>query len=89
MIRPAVMIRKMGCCNKTLLGACVHGVLASLMVSLYQQGKRFVDLALQLWREPDVGAIDLGSVPPAPRRQQQASTTGAGAGPTVAFAPSG
>src|SRR5262245_38218654 len=50
MVRPAVISRKTGGCNKTLLGACVHAVLASLMASVHQQGKRFIDLALLLWR---------------------------------------
>jgi transposase len=33
MLRPAVITRKVGGCNKTLWGALVHGLLASLMVS--------------------------------------------------------
>src|SRR5262249_42315272 len=33
MLRPAVITRKVGGCNKTLWGALVHGVLASIMVS--------------------------------------------------------
>lgn len=57
MLRPAVITRKTGGCNKTLLGACVHGVLASLMASVRQQGKRFVDLALLLWRQPQPEAV--------------------------------
>jgi transposase len=57
MLRPAVIARKVGGCNKTLLGACVHGVLASLMASVRQQGKRFLELALRLWRMPEAEAL--------------------------------
>jgi transposase len=63
MIRPAVIVRKVGGCNKTLLGACVHGVLASLMVSVRQQGKRFLELALQLWRMPQAEAVPVEAWP--------------------------
>jgi hypothetical protein len=86
MIRPAVPVRKTGGCNKTLMGACVHGVLASLMVSVHQQGKRFVDLALRLWREADVGAIDLDTLPAAPPRPAPVPDPPL---PVVAFVPSG
>ena len=50
MLRPAVITRKVGGCNKTLLGALVHSVLASIMVTCKQQGKKFLELAKQLWR---------------------------------------
>jgi len=63
MLRPAVISRKIGGCNKTLLGALVHGMLASLMVSCVQQGKRFLDLAKQLFYAPTVPAIPLTSLP--------------------------
>src|SRR5947209_9753418 len=33
MLRPAVLTRKVGGCNKNLLGALVHSILSSLMVS--------------------------------------------------------
>ncbi len=36
MLRPAVITRKVGGCNKTLLGALVHSILASLMVTCKQ-----------------------------------------------------
>ena len=48
MLRPAVITRKVGGCNKTLMGALVHGVLASLMVTCKRQGRRFLDLAQRL-----------------------------------------
>jgi transposase len=63
MLRPAVITRKVGGCNKTLLGALVHGLLASLMVSCQQQGKRFLSLALQLLRSGQPQAIPLASLP--------------------------
>jgi transposase len=62
-LRPAVISRKVGGCNKTVIGALVHMVLASLLASLRQQGKRFVDLALPLWRSPRPLALDIGSLP--------------------------
>ena len=63
MIRPAVIIRKLGGCNKTPAGAKVHSVLASLMVSCRQQGKRFLDLAGQLFHAADRISIPLASLP--------------------------
>jgi hypothetical protein len=47
MLRPGVIIRKIGGCNKTLRGALVHSILASLMVTCRQLGRRFLDLAKQ------------------------------------------
>lgn len=95
MLRPAVISRKTGGCNKTLMGALVHGVLASLMVSVRQQGKRFVDLALRLWRAEEPEAVDLSTLPGGeggPTACAGAAVAGApaaGHGPPVAFAPSG
>jgi len=63
MLRPAVITRKVGGCNKTLLGALVHGVLASLMVTCKRQGRRFLDLARRLWHAEDASAIPLDSLP--------------------------
>jgi len=63
MLRPAVITRKVGGCNKTLLGALVHGVLASLMVTCKRQGRRFLDLARKLWRAEEAPAIPLDSLP--------------------------
>ena len=37
MLRPAVITRKVGGCNKTLLGALVHSILASLMVTCHSR----------------------------------------------------
>jgi hypothetical protein len=37
--------------------------LASLMVTCYRQGKRFLDLARRLWQSSDLQAIDLEALP--------------------------
>jgi transposase len=65
MLRPAVITRKVGGCNKTLLGAVVHGVLASLMVTCKRQGRHFLDLAKRLWHADDKPAIPLDTIPAA------------------------
>jgi hypothetical protein len=59
MIRPAVPVRKIGGCNKTLLGALVHSILSSLMVTWHQRGQKFIDLARQLWSAGEAQAIPL------------------------------
>jgi transposase len=63
MLRPAVTTRKIGGCNKNLMGALVHSILASIMVSCHRQGKRFLDLARQLWQSHEPQAIPLEAVP--------------------------
>jgi hypothetical protein len=63
MIRPAVILRKLCGCNKTDVGAAVHAVMASLLVSCRQQGKRFVDLADRLFRMRTPAAIPLAVLP--------------------------
>jgi hypothetical protein len=62
MLRPAVITRKVGGCNKTLLGALVHSILASILVTCKQQGRKFLELARQLWSAGQPQAIAL--VPP-------------------------
>jgi transposase len=59
MLRPAVISRKIGGCNKTLLGALTHSILASVMATCWQQGRKFLDLARRLWQSPDSEAIPL------------------------------
>jgi transposase len=63
MLRPAVITRKIGGCNKNLLGALVHSILSSIMVSCHRQGKRFLDLARQLWQSDAPTAIPLETLP--------------------------
>ena len=67
MIRPAVITRKVGGCNKTLKGAAVHGVLASLIASCRQQGRRFMDLAKRLWTADGAQAITISELPEPPK----------------------
>jgi len=63
MLRPAVITRKVGGCNKNLLGALVHSILSSIMVSCHRQGKRFLDLARQLWQSDEPQAVPIPSLP--------------------------
>jgi transposase len=63
MLRPAVITRKIGGCNKNLWGALVHSILASIMVTCHRQGKRFLDLARQLWQSNQPPAIAVPSLP--------------------------
>jgi transposase len=65
MLRAAVITCKVGGCNKTLWGALVHGILASIMVSCKRRGRRFLDLARRLWqaREPQALPLPEGSGP--------------------------
>jgi transposase len=63
MLRPSVITRKLGGCNKNLLGALVHSILSSLMVTCHRQGKRFLDLASKLWQSNEPQAIPLDTVP--------------------------
>lgn len=63
MLRPAVITRKIGGCNKTLRGALVHSILASLMATCRQQGKQFLELARQLWQSDEPKAIPLVTEP--------------------------
>jgi transposase len=69
MLRPAVITRKVGGCNKNLLGALVHSVLSSIMVSCHRQGKRFLDLAKTLWQSNEPQAIPVATLPQPPELQ--------------------
>jgi transposase len=66
MLRPAVITRKIGGCNKNLWGALVHSILSSIMVTCHRQGKRFLDLARQLWQSNQPPAIPVPSLPEPP-----------------------
>jgi transposase len=63
MLRPAVITRKIGGCNQNLWGALVHSTLASIMATCHRQGKRFLDLARQLWRSNDPAAVPIDTLP--------------------------
>jgi transposase len=65
MLRPAVITRKVGGCNKNLLGALVHSILSSVMVTCHRQGKRFLDLARKLWQSDEPQAIAVATLPDA------------------------
>jgi transposase len=66
MLRPAVITRKIGGCNKTLFGALAHSILASLMVTCKQQGQKFLELARKLWGSRTSIPIPLATPPPTP-----------------------
>jgi transposase len=63
MLRPAVITRKVGGCNKTLLGALVHSILASIMVTCKQRGQKFLEVARRLWSADEPQAIPLVPLP--------------------------
>jgi hypothetical protein len=63
MLRPSVITRKVGGCNKNLLGALVHSILSSLMVTCHRQGKRFLDLARNLWQNDKPMPVPIASLP--------------------------
>lgn len=53
MIRPAVITRKIGGCNKTEKGAQTHAVLASILATARQQGRNLFDFLHRLVTDPD------------------------------------
>lgn len=55
-LRPAVIARKLSCCNKTEAGKATFEVLASLAATCRQQGRSFVELA--------AAGLTLGLPPP-------------------------
>ena len=63
MLQSAVITRKIGGCNKTLLGASVHDILAGIMVTCKRQGKRSLASARRLWQTSDPPAIDVERLP--------------------------
>jgi transposase len=65
MLRPAVITRKIGGCNKNLLGAVVHSILSSIMATCHRQGNRFLDLARKLWQSNEPQAIAVATLPDA------------------------
>jgi transposase len=65
MLRPAVITRKVGGCNKNARGARVHEILASIMVTCHRRGKRFLDLARQLWQSNTAQAVSVAKLPKA------------------------
>jgi transposase len=76
MLRPAVISRKVGGCNKNLLGALVHSILSSVMVTCHRQGKHFLDLARKLWQSNEPQAIPVETLPEANKPQPVPGTSG-------------
>ncbi|MBX3276360.1 MAG: IS66 family transposase [Sandaracinaceae bacterium] len=52
-VRPAVVLRKRGGCNRSQRGAQTFEILTSLLVSARQRGVDFIDWFVQLMRQPD------------------------------------
>src|SRR5262249_50857672 len=69
MLRPAVITRKIGGCNKNLLGALVHSILSSIIVRWPPQGKSLLHLPRQPWQSDEPQAAPTPS-PPHPRHTQ-------------------
>lgn len=51
-LRPAVIVRKTGGCNRTERGASTHAVLASLLQPLKQQGREVLDYLASILTAP-------------------------------------
>ncbi len=68
MLRPAVIVRKTGGCNRTVAGASAHAVLASLLVTARQRGLSPQEVMIQLQRlttKAFCRMLDLALVPTA------------------------
>lgn len=65
-LRPAVITRKTGGCNKTAAGARTHAVLASVLVTLQQQGRGTLDYLCSVLQAPGVPPPLLASPGPDP-----------------------
>jgi transposase len=63
-LRPGVITRKIGGCNKTLIGTLVHSILSSIMVTCQHRGQQFLDIARQLWQGREPQAIPIPITPP-------------------------
>lgn len=64
MIRPAVISRKTGACNKTHKGAKTHAILASLLTTVLQRGYNVIDFfrKLILSPKPSINLLPLPSL---------------------------
>lgn len=56
MLRPAVISRKVGGCNKTNKGARTHAILASILATIQQQGRDVLDFLKQILTNPNLPA---------------------------------
>jgi len=57
MLRPAVISRKIGGCNKTKAGATTHSILSSILVTAKRLGHSFVELAVGWFRNGEAAAL--------------------------------
>ena len=57
MLRPAVISRKIGGCNKTAAGSETHSILSSVLVSAQRLGHNFVELVVGWWRQGAATAL--------------------------------
>jgi hypothetical protein len=51
------------------MGALVHSILSSIMVTCHRRGKRFLDLARTLWQSSEPQAIPVDTLPETPQPQ--------------------
>lgn len=57
MLRPAVISRKIGGCNKTEAGAETHSILSSVIVTVQRLGQRFLEVAVGWLRKGEAPAL--------------------------------
>jgi transposase len=62
-LKPAILGRKIGACNKTDRGAETYSRLLSLLITLDQRGKDFLTLVTRVLRSPDPRSIPLQTLP--------------------------
>ena len=62
-LRPAVIVRKTGGCNKTKVGADTHSILASVLVTARQRGIDGIAYVARLLTAPDGKTPTLLTVP--------------------------
>jgi hypothetical protein len=63
-IRPAVLQRKISAGNRSEEGAEIHSTLLSIFATAMQQGRAFLDLAVQALRNPAHPVLALSTRPP-------------------------
>jgi hypothetical protein len=66
MLRPEVVVRKTGGCNRTWEGAFVHAVLGSILVTLKQQGRDVLGCLEEVLTAPGRPPSLLATPPPQP-----------------------
>ena len=68
LLRPAVVSRKIGGCNKSDVGAATHSILSSILVTAKRLGHWFAELAVGWLRTGEAAALPScgGQSPPSP-----------------------